>query len=522
MWLYADIKTLGDIPRLYAKTQPAKTALVDGTGSLSFAALDARSNRVAHLIARLGIAPRSNIGFLGKNSSLYFQILFGINKAGSTMTPLNWRLAAPELSSVIADAQSPLIFVDREFAATARAVQASCPQAFGIVEIDPTGESGLAGEFEVALAAVADCDPAIAVDPAQTALLIYTSGTTGKPKGVQLSHGGFHHMRLCEHLEPALQWQPDDVMMMVMPNFHLVGSGLSIQSLYNGSTLSILPALDPGQLLKLIARDRPSIVALVPTAIQMLLDHPDAKTTDFSSLRLVMYAGSPISSRLLQRALVEMKCHFMQFYGATESSGAITLLRPEQHVLEDEAKLKACGTPLPLIDVKLMDPNGHEVPDGAVGELWVRSPSLFTGYWNQPDATATVLINGWYRTGDAGRRDADGLLYLVDRVKDMIVTGGENVYSAEVEQVLAKHPAVRMCAVIGLPDEKWGERVVALVLPTDAAPPTGDEIISHCRQHIAGYKVPKEVRFVDAFPMTATGKVLKRVVRDELAAAARA
>lgn len=517
MWLYADIKTLADIPRLYGKTRPEKTALVDGRGAISFARLDERSNRIANFILGHGIPARSNIGFLGKNSSLYFELLFGINKAGSTMSPMNWRLAAPELAAVIADAEAPLMFVDRDLTPLIEAVQAISPRPFKVISLDPLAADSA---LDQALAGVSDVDPRMPLDAEQAALLIYTSGTTGKPKGVELTHRGFHYMRLCEHLEPALQWQDDDVMMMVMPNFHLVGSGLSIQSLYNGGTLSILPQLDPGQLIQVIQRDRPSIVALVPTAIQMVLDHPAAGTADFSSLRLVMYAGSPISSHLLARALREMKCKFMQFYGATESSGAISLLRPEQHVIDDEAKLKSCGTPLPLIDVKFVDANGDEVPEGAIGELVVRSPSLFGGYWKQPDTTAAVLQDGWYKTGDAGRRDAEGLLYLVDRVKDMIVTGGENVYSAEVEQVLAKHPGVRMCAVIGLPDEKWGERVVAMIMPSDGQRPTQEEIIAHCRQHIAGYKVPKEVRLVDAFPMTATGKVLKRVVRDELARAA--
>jgi len=517
MWLYADIKTLGDIPRHWARVRPEKAALIDGAGTCSFAALDERANRIANGIIAEGLKPGMNAGFLGKNSSLYFQLLFGANKAGCALSPLNWRLAAPELAAVVEDAQLTLMFVDTEFAANARAVRECSTQPFRIIEIDPGGKPS---ELDAWLASMSAQDPNLPVEPQSTALLIYTSGTTGKPKGVQLSHGGFNQMRLCEHLEPALQWQADDVMMMVMPNFHLVGSGLSVQSLYNGSTLSILPALDAGQLLKVISRDRPSVVALVPTAIQMLLDHPDSKTTDFSSLRLVMYAGSPISSRLLQRALGEMKCQFMQFYGATESSGAITLLRPEQHVMDDEGKLKSCGTPLPLIDIKLIDPQGREVGVGEVGEVVVRSPSLFTGYWNQPDATAAVLKDGWYRTGDAGRCDTEGLFYLVDRVKDMIVTGGENVYSAEVEQALQKHPAVKMCAVIGLPDAKWGERVVAIIQAADGFVPTQDDLIAHCRPLIAGYKIPKEVRFVEAFPMTATGKVLKRIVRDQLTAVA--
>jgi len=254
----------------------------------------------------------------------------------------------------------------------------------------------------------------------------------------------------------------------------------------------------------------------VPTAIQLVLDHPDSKTADYSSLRLVMYAGSAISSTLLKRALSEMKCRFMQFYGATESSGALTLLRPEQHDVNDEARLRSCGTPLPLTEVKIVDGDGKEVPEGSNGEFWVRMPNMFGGYWNQPEATAAVMQDGWYKTGDAGFRDKDGLLYIVDRVKDMIITGGENVYSAEVEQALAKHPSIRQCAVIGLPDAKWGERVTAVVIPVPGATLTQEEVIAHCRALIAGYKVPKEVRFVEAFPMTATGKILKRSVREQM------
>jgi acyl-CoA synthetase (AMP-forming)/AMP-acid ligase II len=272
--------------------------------------------------------------------------------------------------------------------------------------------------------------------------------------------------------------------------------------------------MDAGRLLQIIARDRPTICPLVPTAIQMVLDHPDAAGADFSSLRLVMYAGAPIGSQLLKRAMREMKCQFMQFYGATETSGAATLLRPEQHEVDNEARLRSCGTPLPLIEIRIVDAAGAEVPAGANGEFLIRSPALFEGYWNQPEATAAVLQDGWYRSGDAGFRDAEGLYYIVDRVKDMIVSGGENIYSAEVEQALQKHPAVRMSAVVGTPDQRWGEKVTAVVVLAPGAAASAEELIAHCRTHIAGYKVPKAVEFVEALPMTATGKILKRAVRD--------
>ncbi len=515
MWLHAEIKSLADIPRYYARKLPEKTALIDGVGARTFRELDQTSSRIAAALVAAGIPRRSHIGFIGKNSARYFEALFGAAKAGCAVAPLNWRLSEAELALVINDAQCPIVLVDKEFAETAKSLQQRCEHPFRAIQFDSTTK--VPNELETWLGANAAADPFIETAPEDTAVLIYTSGTTGKPKGVQLTHRGFGHMRLCEHLEPALQWQPDDVMLMVMPAFHLVGTGLSVQALYNGSPVSILPALDPGRTLKLIERDRPTICALVPTAIQMLLDHPDAATTDFSSLRLVMYAGSPISSRLLQRAIMQMKCRFMQFYGATESSGALTLLRPEQHDLNNEARLRSCGTPLPLIEIKIVDADGQELPDGATGEFWVRAPSLFGGYWNQPEATAAVFQDGWYRTGDAGFRDTEGLLYIVDRIKDMIVTGGENVYSGEVEQALQKHPSVRLSTVIGTPDERWGEKVTAVVITADGAQLTAEEIIAHCRSLIAGYKVPKTVIFVDTLPMTATGKVLKRAVREQIA-----
>ncbi|HKY92615.1 MAG TPA: long-chain-fatty-acid--CoA ligase [Nevskiaceae bacterium] len=513
MWLHTEVNSLADIPRYWARVAPERTALIDPLGTRTFRELDEVSNRIGAAIRASGIAQNGHVGFLGKNSSRYFELLFGASKAGCAIVPLNWRLAAAELLPVVEDAQASLVFVDREFAESFRAVAAQCAHRVDLVIFDST--SSAPGEFEAWLSRGDGKDPAARIHPDDTAVLIYTSGTTGRPKGVQLSHGGFHNMRLCEHLEPAYEWRDGDVMLTVMPVFHLVGTGLSIQSLYNGATVSLLPALEPVKLMELIARDRPTICALVPTAIQMVLDHPAAKTADFSSLRLVMYAGSPISATLLKRALVEMKCQFMQFYGATESSGAMTLLRPAQHDLETESKLRSCGTPLPLIEIRIVDADGRDVPEGQTGEFWVRGPNIFRGYWNQPDATAAVLKDGWYRTGDAGYRDRDGLLYIVDRVKDMIVTGGENVYSAEVEQALAKHPAVKQCAVIGVPDPKWGEKVTAVVIPATGASPTPEELIAHCRGLIAGYKVPKSVHFVEAMPMTATGKVLKRAVRDQ-------
>ncbi|WP_428311878.1 long-chain-fatty-acid--CoA ligase [Hydrocarboniphaga sp.] len=519
MWRHADIRNLAEIPSIHAQERPQHIALVDPAGQLSFAELEKNTARFAGVLNAAGVAEAAHVGFIGKNSALYFQVLFGAMRAGCALLPLNWRLAVPELASVMADAQLSLVVADREFLAMAQAAKELAGLTFTLIEADSarSGDS----ELDARLAAAAS-QPAVsaAIDPRQTALLIYTSGTTGKPKGVCISHQALNYMRLCEHLEPALSWQQDDVMLMVMPNFHLVGTALALQSLYNGSTVSILAALDPGKLIDLIERDRPTICALVPTAIQMMLDHPRAATADLSSLRLVMYAGSSISSTLLKRALKQLKCRFMQFYGGTELSGQVTLLRPEQHRLDDEQKLKSCGTPMPLMELRVVDPAGNDLPHGEIGELWVRTPTIFSHYWNQPEATAASFSGSWYRTGDAAKRDEEGFFYIVDRIKDMIVSGGENVYSTEVEQALQRHPAVNMSAVIGVADDKWGERVVAAVVLLPDQQLSAADLIEHCRQHIAGYKVPKQIHFVSSLPVTPSGKVAKRVLRDDIAARA--
>ena len=511
MWLYAEIKTLADIPRHYARKNSEKIALIAGTRSQTFGELDRSSNRIANAIIASGTPLRSHVSFIGKNSIQFFETLFGANKAGCALSSLNWRLTAHELAQVIDDSQTPLLIVDSEFQNLISEVKKLCTTKFESIEFNSV--SSEPGELEQWAAKFSDEDPQLPIQPLDTAILLYTSGTTGKPKGVQITHEGLYYQRLCEHLEPAYDWLPNDVMMLVMPNFHLVGTGLSIQGLYNGATLSILPAMDATKLLETIERDRPTICCLVPTAIQMMIDHPKAKDTDFSSLRLIMYAGSPIGMHLLKRALSEVGCKFMQFYGATESSGAITLLRPEQHDLNDQRKLKSCGTPLPLMEIKIVDADGNVVEPGGIGEFHVKSPTFFKGYWNQPETTAAALKDGWYHTGDAGFRDTDGLYYIVDRVKDMIVSGGENIYSTEVEQALCKHPAVGQAAVIGLPDERWGEKVTALVICASGQSATEEELVAHCRTLIAGYKVPKTIHFVASFPMTASGKVLKRDLR---------
>jgi acyl-CoA synthetase (AMP-forming)/AMP-acid ligase II len=514
MWLYAEIKTLGDIPRHYARTTPDAMALSDSTGSTTFAELDARSNRIANVFLGLGISNGARVAFLGKNTSRYFEVLFGANKVGAALLPLNWRLAAPEVEEILRDSTPAVLLADREFVNFAIEAAATAGLPVRVIEFD-SAQRGSA-ELDTLVESASDADPAVEVDPWRTAILMYTSGTTGKPKGAQLSHQGYLYLRLCEHLEPAFGYTTDDLMLTVMPLFHAMAVGLSLQALYNGIPVAVHSMPTPAELIALIARDRPTVVPLVPTVLQMLLDDPAATNADYSSVRLIIYAGASISLSLLQRALAEIDCDFLNFYGATETSAGVTFLLPEDHRLDDAARLKSCGRPLPLVDMFIAGSDGHELPHGEVGEFLIRSPSLITAYFNQPEMTATTFRDGWYHSGDCGYRDDEGLFYIVDRLKDMIVTGGSNVYSTEVEQAVLRLGGVLTCAVVGLPDEKWGERVVAVVVPKPGADLSEDDVMAHCREHIADYKVPKQVQFAESLPLTASNKVLKRALRDEL------
>jgi acyl-CoA synthetase (AMP-forming)/AMP-acid ligase II len=340
----------------------------------------------------------------------------------------------------------------------------------------------------------------------------YTSGTTGRPKGAEITHLAFDRFFMMSSLEPTESWACDDVLCMVMPNFHLAGSWVSLPALYHGATIAVLPAFDPAGFFGALERYRPTITCLVPTAIELLVRHPGAASADFGSLRRVLYAGSSIRPDSVRAALRVLGCELVQFYGTTETY-IISLLRPDQHDPANPDLLTSCGRPYPLVEVRIAGPDGADAATGEVGEVLVRTPAMFARYWNAGDATAQAVADGWYRTGDLGRRDPQGNIYLVDRVKDMIVTGGENVYSVEVETALSAHPAVRAVAVIGVPHLVWGEAVTAYVVPAPDSAPQAADLIAHCRGLIAGYKVPKEIRFVTGLPMTASGKIQKTVLR---------
>ena len=506
MWAFPEIRTLGDIPRYHARHRPSAPALLSAGCTTRFDELDRQSNQAAHALLARGLGRTARVGLLGRNNAHLAVLLFGTAKAGMSFMPINWRLAPAEVAAILQDSGCEILFVAPELAGLAHDALQRAGLTLPLVGLDEAGWSAFVqGQPEA--------DPGIDVGMDVTALQVYTSGTTGLPKGVELSHENFNFIRLTEHLDPGIRWTADDVYLMFMPNFHTAGTGLMLQSLYNGSAVAMLDAFEPAAVLEAVRSLRPSIMLIVPSALQMLLDHPAAAGTDFSCFKLVMYAGSPIALPLIRQAMRQMHSRFVQWYGATETVGAVTLLRADQHQFDREDQLKSCGTPVPLVELRIVDAAGRDLPPGEIGEILIRTPSVFKGYWRKPEQTAAVKTQGWYHSGDAGYRDADGYLYIHDRVKDMIVSGGENVYSAEVERALSQHPAVLQAAVIGVPDPKWGEAVKAVVVLRAAGSATAEELIAFCRGHIAGYKVPKSVDFVDDLPRTASGKLQKNLIR---------
>lgn len=505
MWLYPEVKYLGQFIEYYARHSPDKLALVDGTRKISFSEYDAVANQIAHGLLKAGVQNQERVGFFGPNMPDFYFALIGTVKAGAAFTVFNWRLAVPELLELVKDSQAKTVFVDREYQEVWEQVIDKTNIKTIWFDTKDTLEKRYQDENDLV--------PGVEISEDDTAIQLYTSGTTGRSKGVMLTHGGFNRIRLCEHFEPAFDWADGDIFINALPNFHLLSIGIAFQCLYNGVAISIVRNFVPAKVLEVIRKDRPTLITLTPTMLQMLLDHDDAAKTDFSCIRTTLYAGSPISLGLIKRAIEVMPGEFMQFYGATEANGAFSILRPSEHDLDNEDKLQSCGRPLPLMEFKIVDGEGNEVETGITGELIIRSPAITKGYWQQSEATGKTIKNGWYSSGDVAKVDEDGMYYIVDRVKDMIVSGGENIYSAEIENVLSVHPAVSAVAVIGVPSERWGEEVKAIVIAKSGQTPDIDDLLAWCRERLAGYKVPKSIDFADVFPLVPSGKVSKKDLR---------
>jgi len=504
-----------DIVREHAREQGATAAFTFDDEVISFAQLDEGSNRVAHALSALGVSKGDRVAFLGKNHPLYFEALLGAAKIGAVMTPVNWRLAPPEVAYILSNCEARVVFVGEGFADILAQIRGDTPLVEQVIGIDASDHSGTDyRDWRDGFPAVSVTED-IGLD--DDALQLYTSGTTGRPKGAVITHGSILSSRDPAYDAQMRKWQEPvegDVTLLAMPCFHISGTGTGLGTMIAGTNSIVLPEYDPTKALDLIENFNISKIFLVPAAIQILLNHPRVNEVDFSRLKYITYGASPIPLELMKQAMKVLGCGFVQMYGMTETSGTIVALDPEDHTPEGSPRMRSVGTPLAGVEVKIIDEAGANVAVGTVGEIATRSSKNMRGYYNNDVATEeTIDAEGWLRTGDAGYLDEDGYLYIHDRVKDMIISGGENIYPAEVENALYAHPKVADVAVIGVPHEKWGEAVKACVVVKDGQELSESDIIAHAREHIAGYKCPKSVDFIEALPRNPSGKILRRELR---------
>lgn len=520
MAYYPEIKTLGDVPRYHSKTQPDKVALVFENRSTTYAEWNIYCNQVANGLSASGCRTASRIGFIGKNSDHYFEVLFGAAKAGAVLVPLNWRLAAREIEYILRDAEIEFLFTEQEYIEKIEAVRESLPSLKQVIVM--TGNQEGYVTYDAWRNQQSIEETAIASEPDDVVLQIYTSGTTGFPKGVQLSHRNFYVLPQALALGPNPDdplwewnvWNSDDTGLVTMPCFHISGSGWAIIGLYNGACNVVLREFGEEAVLDAIQEHKITKLILVPTAMQMVIQHPKSKQVDFSSLKYMCYGASPIPLGLLRDAIQTFDCQFVQMYGLTETTGAVTFLPAADHDVNGNERMRSAGLACFGVELKVAGEDGKEVPRGETGEIMTRSETIMKGYWNLPEETAQVIgSDGWFRTGDAGYMNKDGYVFLQDRVKDMIVSGGVNIYPAEIESALYSHPGIDEIAVIGVPDEKWGEAVKAIVVPKLGIDVEKESILEFAREQIAGYKIPKSIEFVKELPRNASGKILKREIR---------
>jgi long-chain acyl-CoA synthetase len=498
---------VADVVRRVAAERGSVVAVRHRTRALTYAQLDQRSNRLAQALLAAGVGPGVRVAHLDRTGPEVVELLFAVSKIGAVLVPLNWRLAVAELARIVADSGAPVLVAGRAFAPAAAALAEDRAGELTVVEVGPA--------FEAWLDAHEPRDPGGRGASGDAVVQMYTSGTTGVPKGVVTTH---RNLAAAAETSPRWAFDEDTVSLTPLPMFHIGGIGWAFLGLWNGATTILVSEFVPEAVLDLLERERVTNAVFVPTMLQMLAAVPGAAERDFGALRSIAYGASPITTPVLKAALRTFRCDLFGIYGLTETTGAAVQLDAADHDPDGprEHLLRSAGRPYPWVEVRIADPvSGTARAPGEIGEVWLRAPNVMAGYFNRPTETAAALTaDGWLRTGDGGYLDDQGYLFLTDRIKDMIVSGGENVYPIEVEEALAQHPAVEQVAVIGVPHERWGETVKALIVLRPGSVASADQLVAFARARLAGYKLPRSIAFVDELPRTPSGKVLKRELRE--------
>ncbi|MGW0333691.1 fatty acid--CoA ligase [Streptomyces sp. NPDC003011] len=504
---HPELQTLVDTARFHAEHQPQVTAVLCEGRSLTYEQLHRESNRVAHAIHAAGLAPGTRVAYLGKESEHYYEILFGCAKSETVLVPINWRLTAPEVSHILQDSGSELLFLEEDFAPILDKLPTTPPKT--VVRL------GAADGFSAWKAAQPGTDLAPAAGPGTPVAQLYTSGTTGLPKGVVLAHRSFFAIRdaLASEGLDWIDWRTGDIALIGIPGFHVGGLWWATQNFNAGVTVVAMRAFAAREAIDLIRDLGVTTACVVPAMLRMMLGEPGAAPGDFTTLRKIVYGGSPISEALLEESLAMFGAEFAQIYGLTETGNTAVCLPPADHI-PGHPRMQAAGRPYPGVRSKVIDGEGRELPPGTVGEVCLATPAHMVEYWGLPEKTAETLVDGWIHTGDAGYVDEDGYVFIRDRIKDAILVAGENVYPAEIENALEHHLGVAEAVIVGAPDAQWGETVHAFVVTAPGEQPTPRELHRFLIDRLAGFKLPARYEFIDHVPRNPSGKILRRELRD--------
>lgn len=505
------MQTLKDMLTINARKFANKTAFIFENQRWTFAEVNQRVNRLNNALGELGVVKGDRVGILAYNCPQYFQV-FGVAKAGRICVPLNFRAVGREIAYQVNHSELNTLIIEKEFAPVVNSIRSELASVKNYICLDADVPDMLS--YEALLARASAAEPTESVVPDDPCVLYYTSGTTGRPKAAVHTHKSM----MAEAHVPFREISPDDVALCVMPFFHVGGSAAHmIPAFAVGATMVIQKKFDETLVLDTLEKEKMTYIYLVPAMILRVLEHPKLSQYNLASLRTLAFTGAPMPLEAYKKGIAKLGPIFIQFLGQTETLN-MTVFRKEENRIDGSPKemkrLESCGKPFRDGEIRIVDKQGCDVPVGAVGEIVAKSDRMMQGYWKMPKETAETIRGGWLYTGDMARMDEDGYIYIVDRKKDMIISGGENIYSREVEEVLYMHPAVLEAAVIGVPDDKWGESVRAIVVLKPGVTAAEAEIIAFCKDHLASYKKPRSVEFRDTLPKTGSGKIRKAEIRE--------